>query len=327
MISVLTHKLVQTSGIVLENKKCLRNRLRGYSCQRCVAGCSQKAIEDCKSQIIFNSERCTGCGVCVAACPGDSFSSEGFDLCKTLQQKTGGKDLVVSCYGGGYKSENELRLPCVGVLPPEALVILGLKKGGDVVINLSECSGCTNRLTADSFVRMFQFVHRRAGHLFRNRFGLAHIAADLPPQKAHDRRQFLFSLGENVTDIIQGHFAPQKRKKQRPVGTRPIPIRTQLITKILQQESATPQELVEICAPDVQISSSCTRCPRCTGMCPTGALKIRKNGSEKVLSYDRTLCTACGLCVEFCKEGAISIRAADLVSRTPIFGRSPISVR
>ncbi len=315
---------MQSPQIVLEEKRCLRNRLRGFSCRSCVDGCRSEALADNDGKVSLIPHKCTNCGACVALCPGDAFSFDRFNLNQLLEENVQGKSLVISCYGSTYRSENELRLPCVGVMIPESLLFLGLRQRGDVRFNLSECTKCSNRLTADAFMQLFQHVQRQAAHLFRSRLTLIRTADELPAGDDQDRRKFLFSLGSTVVNAVQGKFAPETIKKKRPTGTRQVMSRTQLLIRILKHEKVICDELIQLCTPEAQVSLSCTLCPRCTGMCHTGALKIRKSGKHKVLSYDRTLCIACGLCVEFCKEEAISIREPGLVSSKRISCGSPV---
>jgi ferredoxin len=42
-------------------------------------------------------------------------------------------------------------------------------------------------------------------------------------------------------------------------------------------------------------------------MCPTGALKIKKDAEGKSLLFNSSLCTGCGLCGEFCPLRAVNV--------------------
>lgn len=322
MISDLAQKLTKTSRTVWEEKRCLRNRLRGYSCRRCVASCHSQALEDNCGKIKFYPSRCTNCGVCATSCPGGAFSFEGFNLKKALQEREKGRSLVISCYGCSSRSENELRLPCVGILPPESVVYLGLRHRGDVFFNLAECSECINRGAADRFMQMFRLVQKRVGHLFHTRLVPVRGSNELLPKEQHDRRKFLLSLGGSVVDVAREQFNTGEGTQEEKRGTRWIPARKHLLLNLLSRLDTERETVLEVCTPYVEVSSSCTRCPRCTGMCPTGALKMRKDGAKKVLLYDRALCTACGLCVEFCREKAISIQKADIVDLYQLVGEN-----
>lgn len=325
MISALTRKLIQSPSIILEENSCLRRRLRTCSCRRCVDACPSQALTDDSGKVSFNPHKCTSCGVCVASCPGDAFSFDGFTLNQLLEEQANKESLVISCCRSRCVAENELRLPCVGAMTPESLLFLGLSLNGEVQFNLAECRECENRPAADFFVQLFQHVQRQAGYLFRARLMLVCSGDELPDDAAGDRRTFLFSLGTSVAEAVKGQFAVEPAQHRKAVKGKRQTARTQLIRTILTREPEIQGELIKLCTPEAQVSRSCTHCPRCKAICPTGALKIEKDGTGKLLSYDRTLCTACGLCVTFCKEKAICIREADFVPADPHAGRRIIS--
>lgn len=325
MISALTRKFIQSPSINLEENFCLRRRLRTCSCRRCVDACPSQALSDEGGKVSLNPDKCTSCGVCVASCPGDAFSFAGFILSQLLEEQANDKSLVISCCRSRLASENESRLPCVGVMPPESLLFLGLSRKREVQFNLTECTECENRPAADFFVRLFQHVQQLAGHLFRADLILVQSVNELPVDAAGDRRTFLFSLGTTVAEAVKGQFALEPAQNRKPVKGKRQMARTQLIRTILKRDPDIRDELIKLCTPEAQVSLSCTHCPRCKAICPTGALKIEKDGKGKLLSYDRTLCTACGLCVTFCKEKAICIREADIVPPKPQLDRRTIS--
>lgn len=49
----------------------------------------------------------------------------------------------------------------------------------------------------------------------------------------------------------------------------------------------------------------CFQCGACTGICPAGALAIKR--PEMAVLFDPELCTACGLCVQVCPVRAMEI--------------------
>lgn len=284
--------------------------MRGFSCQACVAGCKAQALELLGDGIRFHQDKCTECGICSVLCPGDAFAFEGVNLIGMLEERNSARSLVVSCCRNKHCSENELRLPCIGMLPAEFLVLLGLRHSGDVLFNLSECSGCTNCWAAERFEQQLHLVQEEAGHLFLACLHLAIRTTDLQLDCRHDRRKFLWSVGGGVVDLLAEKLRPRAKPEEGERGTRWIPVKVRLLQRILDCTSSERNMVGDLCMPSLTVSSSCSHCPRCVGMCPTGALKMRKDGTKKSLSYDRSLCTACGLCVEFCKETALSIQRA-----------------
>jgi len=49
----------------------------------------------------------------------------------------------------------------------------------------------------------------------------------------------------------------------------------------------------------------CYQCGACTGICPTGALSIKR--PEMAVVFDAGKCTACGLCVGVCPARAMEV--------------------
>lgn len=49
----------------------------------------------------------------------------------------------------------------------------------------------------------------------------------------------------------------------------------------------------------------CYQCGACTGICPTGALFIKRPDMEIIFEADK--CTACGLCVHVCPARAMEV--------------------
>ncbi|MDP2105748.1 MAG: 4Fe-4S binding protein, partial [Desulfobulbaceae bacterium] len=49
----------------------------------------------------------------------------------------------------------------------------------------------------------------------------------------------------------------------------------------------------------------CFQCGACTGLCPTGALAVKR--PEMSVPFDPEKCTGCGLCVTVCPVRAMSV--------------------
>lgn len=49
----------------------------------------------------------------------------------------------------------------------------------------------------------------------------------------------------------------------------------------------------------------CYQCGACAGICPTGALSVRR--PEMAIVFDENKCTACGLCVGVCPARAMEV--------------------
>lgn len=58
----------------------------------------------------------------------------------------------------------------------------------------------------------------------------------------------------------------------------------------------------------------CFQCGACTGVCPVGALAIRR--PEMAVLFDPEKCTACGLCVPVCPVRAMEVALDEIVEET-----------
>ncbi|MFZ5797398.1 MAG: 4Fe-4S dicluster domain-containing protein [Desulfobulbus sp.] len=57
--------------------------------------------------------------------------------------------------------------------------------------------------------------------------------------------------------------------------------------------------------------SRCFQCGACTGVCPVGALSIRR--PDMAVIFDPERCTACGLCVPACPVRAMEVSLDEIV--------------
>jgi formate hydrogenlyase subunit 6/NADH:ubiquinone oxidoreductase subunit I len=56
---------------------------------------------------------------------------------------------------------------------------------------------------------------------------------------------------------------------------------------------------------EIEIDGSCTGCGACTGVCPTGALSLKKKEKKVHLNWTPSHCTQCHLCKEVCSKDSI----------------------
>jgi Pyruvate/2-oxoacid:ferredoxin oxidoreductase delta subunit len=130
----MTTETCRTAGIEIADDYCSR-------CGICVAVCPFEAIskDEEQNKIILDVEQCRVCGLCVTACPLSAIDLVYYNvdsLTKKVQDEMaekGAKTLVLTFRGSnpvtfniedGLKDENlenyvNLRLPCVGRVPPE----------------------------------------------------------------------------------------------------------------------------------------------------------------------------------------------------------------
>jgi ferredoxin len=296
--------------------RCLRRRLSGFDCTLCVDNCEAKAVTfsqaDGSGEVHIENQKCTGCGRCTAVCPAEAIVFPDFDLYQALDECDTFEDTVFTCHRQKQPFPNEFCIPCVGALSIEALLYIGLKGNGPVYFNLISCPGCAHYQVVEKFSASLMYAQKIITEDFGSKLITLTETSQLPGISNKDRRSFLIDIGGNVVSLVKSRYKmsiPQKTPAQ-PKGRR-IPKKTALLEKaILAQDSIAATQLSAQCAPKISLTKSCTLCPRCTGMCPTGAIKLeRQHDKTKALSFAATKCTGCGLCAAFCKMNAITVSA------------------
>ena len=62
------------------------------------------------------------------------------------------------------------------------------------------------------------------------------------------------------------------------------------------------------CEPELKfVAADCSRCGKCIGACPAGAIAFNVSAPEQKLAIDRDKCTVCGKCIDACFKGALEL--------------------
>lgn len=293
--------------------RCLRRRLSGFDCTLCVDNCVVNAVTprqaDGSGEVYIDNQKCTGCGRCTAVCPAEAIVFPDFDLYLALDECDTFEETVFTCHRQKRAFPKDFGIPCVGALSIEALLYVGLKESGPVYFNLTSCHGCPLHQVVEKFLASLDRVQKILATDMASLVVITEIS-QLPSIAKKDRRSFLFDMGSNAVSLVKNQYKtsiPQKIPLQSK--ERRVPQKTALLEKaILAQDSIIATRLLSQCFPKIFLTKTCTLCPRCTGMCPTGALKVeRRQDKSKRISFTAAQCTACGLCVAFCKMKAITV--------------------
>ena len=314
-LSLLSELLTEELPVItLVQRRCLRSRLNTCDCHLCIDRCQSGALSIVDRQLSFELQKCTGCMLCSSVCPNEAFVTN-FDLEQLLQQMVTRKQVVISCSRQKQIDAEEIIVPCLGSLS-NAEVVFALAKGSCSLIqfNVTGCSSCVNKPAVASFMAIRKHVSEIATINVR-----AEIIF-LTGEQGHgsgNRRSFLSRLHSNLAVITQ--FQSENHASaplDRPKSGRRIPVRTRIIEQIIataNEESS--RQLLTLCTHAVSITGQCNNCPRCSGICPTGALRRSGSASGKQLQFTATRCSGCGLCVSFCQEGALTLTFSPLDGR------------
>lgn len=293
--------------------RCLRRRLSGFDCTLCVDNCEVNAVTlsqaDGRMEVHIENQKCIGCGRCTAVCPAEAIVFPDFDLYQALDECETFEETVFTCRRQKRAFPKEFAIPCVGVLSIEALLYVGLKGSGPVYFNLTSCHGCSQHQVIEKFLVLLDHAQKLITLEFANLVAITETS-HLPSVLKKDRRSFLLDMGSSAASLVETQYGKTlQQKAPSQAKSRRVPQKTLLLAKAINaKDNPAATVLLARCVPTISLIDSCTLCPRCAGMCPTGALKVeRRQDKSKRLLFAAEKCTACGLCAAFCKMKAITV--------------------
>lgn len=298
-----------TLAAEFDGKRCLRRRLNSCDCSNCLDACPAGALFLDNRHIQHDTSKCTHCMKCMVVCPNDAFSIPGYNL-DALGESMENTDLsVFSCVRQVQIHPEEKVVPCMGMFSIEMLLVIGMKGPDVTAFNISTCPECENKAAVDSFINSLTYLQDRAAALLNTRFLLLTHQDQINSLAKGGRRSFLSGITDKMISLAASPFVQKPDAAiDTPTQNRRIPKKVQLIKKLIKFADNDQKELItSLCVYHMTVSSDCTLCPLCSGICPTGALKVDRLGGEKTLLFRNTLCSGCGLCVLFCKQNALRL--------------------
>lgn len=293
--------------VVIE-ERCLRRRLNTNECRLCVTACPHGALTLRGRTVHLDPDLCTGCLRCRAVCPQDACTSD-FDLRQTIGGLTSGHgETIVTCSRQPQRDEHEVVLPCLAIISPAALLAIGAHSGQTVTFRTSGCGSCINAAAAEAFLADLKKTARTIERFFATTCEAVDEKSLQPARASVSRRAFLRNLKTSLRP--SSGFTLTDQQPAASSGRRTPEKVAFCHSALATLDESAKQEFQAAWLPRLSITSSCTRCPRCAGICPTGALKRAGKGSKDVqLLFNAARCSTCRLCVEFCKESAITLTA------------------
>ena len=299
-----------TQSLEFVEKRCLRRRLNSCECRSCLDCCPAGALSLENRKVQLDIDKCSGCMQCTGVCPAEAFLLPGYDIEKHLGPSTPDTELsVFSCTRQGQVHPKETVVPCLGIFSPELLFFTGMTGPAVTAFNMAECSRCENKEAADKFLFTLKFLQEHALDLLTTEFLTLEHPNHLESLRIDNRRSFLTGLKNNLISFAASQVGKQPVKKtDTSVKIRRVPRKLRLIEKLIEGVDPGKKELIlSLFVFRMSVKNECTLCPRCTGICPTGALKVDRVNGEKQLLFKNALCSGCGLCVTFCQENAINL--------------------
>ncbi|MFH1019464.1 MAG: 4Fe-4S binding protein [Pseudomonadota bacterium] len=319
----LTERFRSSEPPALEfiSRRCLRNRLQGNACTRCLDECQVQAISGQEpGGVRLDPKRCAGCLACTAVCPAEALVGKDYRLAAS-PGKAAGRETLVFCCEKSIRSGEEIVLPCLGALAEEQLAAFAAQAAKGVRLSLVKCSDCRAAFVPDLLARRLAALNSRLGNgeITGSIRLLLQEEGNGEPAESSSRRAFFKAFREisfhAATETMATLQADPDQREQHAHKHQPARL-AQLRQAIIDTgDQGTRQALLRFFF-SLTVSDECNFCGGCAGMCPTGALKNIREEEGKQLQFDWARCSGCGLCLEFCREKAICL--------TP--GRNPESL-
>ncbi len=252
-------------------------------CSVCVPACPVAAITRDGDTVRVDPDRCDGCGLCVSACPTGALTDPAATPARV------GTHVTALLAGPSRAVAYACRHRLPASLPPgwAAVPVTGL-----------------------GTVRVAWLL----APLLRGAAAVTVLGCDQCPS-VEDRvdlaRRLLAAAGADPERVLSGPAAGLP-SACLPVRDVEDPFGPFGAAAVLAGLGGTG-DLVDPALPlrRVTIGERCTASFMCVGVCPTGALHLREEGTDRIVELDPRRCVACGACLAACPEGGRG--ALDLV--------------
>lgn len=316
---------------------CITCTSKKDACSACVDVCPVGAvsIEDGGVEL---SDACRKCGLCLPACPTEAFVSQQLGPRKLYDRIVSAaishEEAYVTCTRalGRLPKDNEICLPCVGVVPAEVwFAVIADYPNVSVYLPLGICDRCKTATGEEAYVNAIGQAEEWA----EQHVGLEVDEGELDHDKRREweRKEFLNNLAKSGAAVagsvnpalnavqlaasrVQEHskqITHLERQLEEACGIstsehkhRMLIQRRQLVLSTLQKHP----ELVEHIDYSVPACDTtlCTMCADCVHACPVHAIDIDKQGR---FSVEPAYCVGCGVCVLECATGALRMVDGD----------------
>jgi len=199
---------------------------------------------------------------------------------------------------------------CLGAFSDEHLIAISFFVDKPVRLNLTSCAKCGNSFIVDTLKERIAAIKEDAGIDVSEKIVMVEDESDLLFEEvSYDRRGF-FSAMKNLTFLqAAGLFVNDERDAVQCYSQKKLPLKRDILNTIIRKvtDKVTAGRLLQEYAFTIKADASCDNCFSCIGMCPTGALKNRRDETGSELLFNPSMCYGCALCRDFCHNKSITL--------------------
>lgn len=317
---------------------CLRiSSKSARACSRCLDVCPVDAIE-ITDRTVKIGENCRQCGLCLSACPTEAFllpklmARQLYD--KIARIASAYEQCYVTCTRalGRYPKDNEVVLPCVGVMTPELWFSLLVDYDNiTVYLPVGICDRCQTTTGEEVYVNSIGQAEEWSGY----EVGLEVDESQMTHEqtRAYKRGQFVQNMAragarvaasstpallgaQMVANRIKRHtqkINDMQKALEDAVGGKTSSNRRHVLTQSRKLMLSTIQDSPSLANVfDVRIpvcdSYLCSMCGECVSACSVHACDLDGRGH---FSVEPAYCVSCEACVLACEDGALHMEKAD----------------
>ncbi len=318
------------SAINVKHQQCAKVRSPLSKCNKCRDICPRQGII-IERQKVSLANNCLECGLCASVCPTGAISLQEPNIIVILnkiEQMYNDTGVVnVSCRRNIAVDDKCIKLPCLGALAPEMLLVMRLY-GFPIYMIYSEeeCAACPVTGGLETYLKRMEMIEGLIGEFAlvneliateRQVRGQVKEPAKKEGEVDIDRRALFGSLFKGIKSVpavvIQSYLEEDVKDKDklaiRKVTDYIAIDRIEILKKRAYDKILMPDKELHLLQ-QPSLVEPCYFCKACTILCPTGALEYREDDNEIILNHSR--CTGCNLCVDVCFHKSLHLMPVSL---------------
>jgi len=196
----------------------------------------------------------------------------------------------------------------LGLFQREHLLAICAFMDKPLQLNLTSCLGCPNSFVIDLLKERIWDIRDSAGIDVSEKVLLIVDKTDLWFEEVNYDRRGFFSAVKNMAFMgASGLFNDNSGRAAESYSQKKLPMKKTILNAVLKKTSDKEIEagIMQEYAFSITADAACNNCFSCVGICPTGALKSRRDDTGTALLFNSSICCGCGLCRDFCFNNSI----------------------